>query len=121
MTVEEMHAVAAPLLEVIRRYCREAVRECMPVRRESQTMIGIDTVRVPTKGEPPIPRLALRVRDAAKALGISERTLWGWTNRGDVPHIRIGTVILYPVDSLRDWLKQQAQRAAASDVSNERP
>jgi excisionase family DNA binding protein len=53
----------------------------------------------------------MRPRETAKALGISERLLWEWTDRGTVPHIRLGKAILYPVDSLRDWLKQQAQSA----------
>jgi excisionase family DNA binding protein len=48
--------------------------------------------------------LALRPREAAKALGVSERSLWEWTHRGDVPHVRIGRTILYPVDALRNWL-----------------
>lgn len=55
------------------------------------------------------PNLALRPRDAAKALGVSERLLWEWTHRGDVPHVRIGRTILYPVDALRDWLNRQAE------------
>jgi excisionase family DNA binding protein len=52
--------------------------------------------------------LALRPREAAKALGVSERSLWEWTHRGDVPHVRIGRTILYPVDGLRAWLNRQA-------------
>lgn len=52
---------------------------------------------------------------AAKALGISERLLWEHTDRGAIPHIRLGKAILYPVDSLRDWLKQQAQQGTATD------
>lgn len=54
------------------------------------------------------PKLALRPREAAKALGISERLLWSKTNSGEIPHLRIGKAILYPVDVLRDWLKAQA-------------
>lgn len=53
--------------------------------------------------------LALRPREAAAALGVSERTLWTWTHRGDVPHIRRGRTILYPMDSLRRWLDEQAK------------
>ena len=52
--------------------------------------------------------LALRPREAAKALGVSERTLWEWTHRRDVPHVRIGRTIMYPVDALREWLNRQA-------------
>ena len=50
----------------------------------------------------------MRPREAAKALGISERLLWEWTDRGAVPHVRLGKAILYPVDSLREWLQRQA-------------
>jgi predicted DNA-binding transcriptional regulator AlpA len=58
----------------------------------------------------PIPNaLALRPREASKALGISERTLWSITTpRGDLPCVRIGTAVVYPVDSLRTWLEARA-------------
>ncbi len=48
-----------------------------------------------------IPRLGLRAKDAAIALGISERTLWTLTNTGEIPHRRIGRAIVYPVEGLR--------------------
>ncbi len=59
--------------------------------------------------------LALRPREAAKALGVSERTLWGWTHAGTVPHVRVGRTILYPVDALRDWLRQQSGPAKGGE------
>ena len=57
----------------------------------------------------PIESLALRPRDAAKALGISPRTLWGLTApRGPIPCLRIGhgkrQTVLYPVAELQAWL-----------------
>ena len=57
-------------------------------------------------------QLALRPKDAAKALGIGERLLWSMTNRGEIPHVRVGRAVLYPVDLLRRWL---AQRATGGD------
>ncbi len=57
---------------------------------------------------PPTTPLALRPREAAAAIGVCERTLWQWTKTGDVPHVRRGNTILYPVDLLRQWLEQQA-------------
>jgi hypothetical protein len=59
--------------------------------------------------------LALRPRDAAKALGISLRTLWTLSApRGPIPCVRIGTgkrkAVLYPADALREWLRAQAQQ-----------
>ena len=58
-------------------------------------------------------RLALRPREAAKALGVSERTLWDWTQRGEVPYFRRNKTILYPVDALRRWLDEQAKATPA--------
>ena len=65
-------------------------------------------------------RLALRPRDAAKALGISERTLWGLTSpRGPIPCVRIGPgkrqTVLYPTADLQDWLSRQAATAKGGD------
>jgi hypothetical protein len=53
--------------------------------------------------------LALRPREAAKALGISTRTLWQLTApRGPIPCVRIGPgrrrSVLYPVVKLQAWL-----------------
>lgn len=58
--------------------------------------------------------LSLRPREAAKALGISERTLWANTApRGPIPCAWMGTgkrkTILYPVTELQAWLASQAQ------------
>lgn len=54
-------------------------------------------------------RLALRPREAAKALGIGERLLWQKTNAGEVPHLRIGRAVVYPVAELERWLAEQAK------------
>jgi excisionase family DNA binding protein len=51
-----------------------------------------------------IEKLSLRPRAAAKAIGVSERTLWTWTHKNEIPHIRMGKTILYPIDALRKWL-----------------
>lgn len=53
-------------------------------------------------------RLALRPREAARALGIGERLLWSLTNRGELPHVKVGRATLYPVEQLREWLARQA-------------
>jgi len=56
--------------------------------------------------------LALRPREAAKALSISERCLWQLTKDGKIPCVRIGDgkrkSVLYPTAVLQDWLTQQA-------------
>lgn len=60
------------------------------------------------------PRLALRPREAAKALGIGERKLWALTadKTSGIPHTRLGKCVVYPVPELADWLAQQATGAA---------
>jgi predicted DNA-binding transcriptional regulator AlpA len=73
-------------------------------------MIGANQINSVNKTKPETPCLAIRLGEAAASLGISERLLWEWTDRGVVPHIRLGKVILYPVGSSRDWLKQKAQQ-----------
>ncbi len=55
--------------------------------------------------------LAVNRREAASMLGISERLLWTWTKAGTIPHVRIGTRVLYPVEQLRQWLGKQASNA----------
>ncbi|MCO6455098.1 MAG: helix-turn-helix domain-containing protein [Pirellulaceae bacterium] len=64
--------------------------------------------------------LALRPREAAKALGISPRTLWGLTvPRGPIPCLRIGNgkrqTVLYPVAELTTWLTQHADAGKGRD------
>ena len=64
------------------------------------------------KGTPAVPLLGLRPREAAAAIGISERLLWSMTNRGEIPHLHIGRAIIYPVDLLREWMREQAEKGA---------
>lgn len=42
--------------------------------------------------------------EAAAALSISERTLHTRTKAGEVPHVRVGHRVLYPVDVLQEWI-----------------
>ena len=52
--------------------------------------------------------LSYRPKQAAEALGISERMLWSLTQSGVLPHVKTGRVTLYPVALLRSWLEQKA-------------
>lgn len=56
---------------------------------------------------PAITPLALRPRDAAVALGISERLLQDWAKEHGLPCLRLGQVVLYPVDEVRQWLREK--------------
>jgi excisionase family DNA binding protein len=65
------------------------------------------------------PPLALRPREAAKALGISPRLLWQLTKDGHVPCVRVGSgkrrTVLYPVAELQAWLTRQATAAKGGE------
>ena len=52
-------------------------------------------------------RLALRPKEAAEALGLSERKLREVLHQ--LPHVRVGGAVLLPVEPLRAWLEQQAK------------
>jgi hypothetical protein len=54
-------------------------------------------------------RLALNMREAAAALGVSEDT-FGRYIAGAVPTIYLGRCRLYPVTGLRAWLEREAVR-----------
>jgi excisionase family DNA binding protein len=63
--------------------------------------------------------LALRPREAAKALGISPRLLWQLTHDGVVPCVRVGSgkrrTVLYPTADLQAWLSQQTAAAKGGE------
>ena len=52
-------------------------------------------------------RLALRPKEAAQALGIGERTLRQLLP--ELPHVRVGGVVLLPVDQLREHLREMVR------------
>ena len=51
-------------------------------------------------------RLLLSTREAAQALAVSERTLWGLAQQGDVPMVRFGRCVRYPIDGLKEWISR---------------
>jgi len=59
--------------------------------------------------ESTVPRLALSVEETAASLSVSERTIKNWTRDGQIPFVRLGERILYPVDLLREWLADKAK------------
>ena len=54
--------------------------------------------------------LALRGREAAKALGISERSMSRLKADGALPFVRVGSAILFDVDDIKAWLKGNKER-----------
>ena len=60
--------------------------------------------RSPTK-----PALLLTPQQAAEALAISPRKLWAMTASGEMPHIRLGRCVRYPVADLQRWIEDQTK------------
>ena len=59
--------------------------------------------------------IVLGARDAARRLGMSEKTVWNRTiPRGDIPSVTIGTRVLYdPADRIA-WIERMKQRQPSS-------
>ena len=54
----------------------------------------------------PLEKLALRVREAAESIGVSERHLRDVLP--EIPHTRIGTCVVIPIDLFKEWLRKRA-------------
>ena len=52
-------------------------------------------------------RLALRPSEVAEALGVSERTIRQVLP--ELPHFRLGSAVVVPIEPLRDWLRARAK------------
>lgn len=67
------------------------------------------------RNEQVIEPLLLTVRQAAKMLSISERTLWGLTKSGDIPAVRFGgRNVRYDPADLRAWIDSTKKSRAGT-------
>jgi excisionase family DNA binding protein len=64
-------------------------------------------------------RLALRPAEVARALGVSERSVRQILP--ELPHTRIGTAVVVPIDDLKQWLRDRAkqERSAVDQAVDE--
>ena len=62
-------------------------------------------------------KLLLSPREAARALSISERTLWSLTDRGEIPCIHIGSAKRYPVHELERFIASRTH--GSNDISTD--
>ena len=56
-----------------------------------------------------VPTLLLTPAQAAEALAISTRKLWAMTASGEIPCLRIGRSVRYPVQDLQRWIDDQTK------------
>lgn len=59
------------------------------------------------RGNERIEHLLLTPREAAEALRISQRKLWGLTASGQIPCVRIGRSVRYQPNDLRTWIDRR--------------
>jgi excisionase family DNA binding protein len=69
---------------------------------------------VAATGDTPTPKLLTR-RQAAAALNLSERTLWGLSKRGLIPVVRIGRLVRYDPRDLDRLIEAQKHAGIAAD------
>ena len=64
----------------------------------------------------PVPeKLLLSARETAKALSISEKTLWTYTQRGNIPCAKIGARVLYSVESLQRFIAEAERQGGQNE------
>lgn len=63
-------------------------------------------------------RITLRPQEAAVALGVSDRTLYGLLKSGDIPHSRVRRAILIRIDDLEAYLKQSRCIIQSETIGN---
>lgn len=51
--------------------------------------------------------LLLTARQAAKALQVSERTLWTLSHSGKLARVKVGHLVRYSIDDLRRFISEQ--------------
>ena len=52
----------------------------------------------------------LTVKEACVVLAISARKLWEMTNRGEIPHVRIGRSVRYDPEDLPAWIERRKNK-----------
>lgn len=60
------------------------------------------------------PVLLLTREQAAQVLGISPRKVWGMTASGEIPHIKLGRCVRYPLERLQRWVAERTTGGGAS-------
>ena len=62
------------------------------------------------KPDAPVHKLAWRQKEVAQALSLSERKVEELKAGNLIPHFHVGKAVLYPVDQMRQWMKDQMEK-----------
>ncbi len=66
-----------------------------------------------------VPRRYVRIEEAAAYTSLSVRHLHDLTRLGEIPHIRVGRVVLYDLVAIDEWLA--GMKAGAGEAGADRP
>jgi excisionase family DNA binding protein len=75
-----------------------------PRRALDSSHADVMSESIDTKGRSVHSALLIRPREAARLLAISERSLWAFTQSGEIPFIRIGRSVRYCPADLAAWI-----------------
>jgi excisionase family DNA binding protein len=76
-------------------------------------------MHTPQTTNSPITKLLLTAREAAKAMSISERTLYSLEQRGELRPVRVGVKKLYPPAILDEWIRARSGASSAEAEGGE--
>lgn len=88
-----------------------SIRQDNNQRNDARSWQGMAGVGLNTKCVPE--PWAYSVKETTRILGIGARKLFDMTKRGEIPHIKLGKRVLYPVAQLRAWLEAQTKKGGA--------
>ena len=80
------------------------------IRPNDETHGSQDTVPVTNSNQ------LLKAPEAARLLASGTRKLWELTNRGEIPHVRIGRAVRYDGCDLEAWIEKQKRCGSVSPV-----
>jgi excisionase family DNA binding protein len=69
------------------------------------------------KAEMGQPALLVSLKEAARILSLSERTVWSMVKTGTLPHVRVNRRLLFSPSGLQGWI--DARQTGSSQHGNE--
>ena len=61
-------------------------------------------------------KLVLTVNEVAELLGMSRNSIYNGIRRGEIPHIRIGKLVLIPHVALNDMLNKASEKRSGQGL-----
>ena len=58
-------------------------------------------------------KLAMRLAEAAELLSLSERTVWGLANDGEIKSFKVGSARLFSLDAIQQWIRTKEDENVA--------